>query len=149
MRYFWGVQLQTHLLHYHQGCTKWQIWSTFCAVKGKNIWTTIACNSLTVRFLFHRYLSQTPVDLGSSERIMHPHWAVIRWLVAGFPPRSGHGICGGQSGTRAGFLQVLRYPLPILIPPNAPYSSFEAGTMGQLVADVPSGLSLTAPDETN
>jgi hypothetical protein len=28
-------------------------------------------------------------------------------------------ICGGQSGTGAGFLRVLRFPLPILIPPIA------------------------------
>jgi hypothetical protein len=29
------------------------------------------------------------------------------------------GICGGQSGTGAGFLQALQFPLPILIPPTA------------------------------
>jgi hypothetical protein len=40
----------------------------------------------------------------------------------GFEPRSGR-ICGGQSGTGAGFLRVLRIPLPILIPPTAPHSS--------------------------
>jgi hypothetical protein len=33
------------------------------------------------------------------------------------------GICGGQSGIGAGFLRVLRFPLPILIPPTAPHSS--------------------------
>jgi hypothetical protein len=33
------------------------------------------------------------------------------------------GICGGQSGTEAGFLRVLRFPLPILIPSTAPHSS--------------------------
>jgi hypothetical protein len=33
------------------------------------------------------------------------------------------GICGGQSGTGAGFLQVHRFPLPILIPPTVPHSS--------------------------
>jgi hypothetical protein len=32
-------------------------------------------------------------------------------------------ICGGQSGTGAGFLRVLRFPLPIFIPPTAPHSS--------------------------
>jgi hypothetical protein len=33
------------------------------------------------------------------------------------------GICGGQSGSEAGFLRVLRFPLPILIPPTASHSS--------------------------
>jgi hypothetical protein len=33
------------------------------------------------------------------------------------------GICGGQSGTGAGLLRVLRFPLPIGIPPIAPQSS--------------------------
>jgi hypothetical protein len=32
------------------------------------------------------------------------------------------GICGGQSGAGAGFLQVLWFPLPIFIPPIAPQS---------------------------
>jgi hypothetical protein len=32
-------------------------------------------------------------------------------------------ICDGQSGAGAGFLRVLRFPLPILIPPTAPHSS--------------------------
>jgi hypothetical protein len=31
--------------------------------------------------------------------------------------------CGEQSGTAAGFLRVLQFPLPILIPPTPPYSS--------------------------
>jgi hypothetical protein len=31
-------------------------------------------------------------------------------------------ISGGQSGTGAGFLRVLRFPLPIFIPPIAPHS---------------------------
>jgi hypothetical protein len=33
------------------------------------------------------------------------------------------GVCGGQRGTRAGFLRVLRFPLPNLMPPTAPHSS--------------------------
>jgi hypothetical protein len=43
-------------------------------------------------------------------------------------------ICGGQSGTGAGFLRVLRFPLPIFIPSASPQSyslSPEAGTIGQ------------------
>jgi hypothetical protein len=51
----------------------------------------------------------------------------LRLLVAGFTPRRldfepGSGICGGQSGAGVGFLQVLRFPLPSLIPPTAPHS---------------------------
>jgi hypothetical protein len=33
------------------------------------------------------------------------------------------GICGGQSGTGAGFLRVLRFLLSIVIPPTASHSS--------------------------
>jgi hypothetical protein len=33
------------------------------------------------------------------------------------------GICGEQGGTGAGFLRILRFPLPILILPTAPHSS--------------------------
>jgi hypothetical protein len=33
------------------------------------------------------------------------------------------GICGGHSGTGAGFLRVLRFPLTILLPLIAPHSS--------------------------
>jgi hypothetical protein len=53
------------------------------------------------------------------------------------------GICGGQSGAGAGFLQVLRFPLPIFIPPTAPQSpsSIIWGLYNRpVVAAVPSGL---------
>jgi hypothetical protein len=51
-------------------------------------------------------------------------------------------ICGGQGDTGPGFQWVLRFPLPILIPLNAP--SFRAGTIDQLwvVAHLSSGFSL-------
>jgi hypothetical protein len=53
--------------------------------------------------------------------------AVSRWLpTAADRLRSqvkSCGICGGQSGTGAGFLRVLRFPLPILIAPTGPHSS--------------------------
>jgi hypothetical protein len=61
------------------------------------------------------------------------------------------GICGGQNVTEKSFLWVLRFPLPILIPPTVPQSSHlssGAGTISQLVADVPTGLSFTPPQET-
>jgi hypothetical protein len=37
------------------------------------------------------------------------------------------GICDGQSGIETGSLRVLRFPLPILIPLNAAYSSIIRG----------------------
>jgi hypothetical protein len=73
--------------------------------------------------------------------------AVSRWLpTAAARVRArvwSSGICGGQSGAGAGVLRVLRFPLPVFIPPNSPSSqSLREGTIGQLLADVPSGPSL-------
>jgi hypothetical protein len=52
--------------------------------------------------------------------------AVSRWLpTAAARVRArvwSYGISGGQSGAGAGFLRVLRSPLPIFIPPIAPQS---------------------------
>jgi hypothetical protein len=56
------------------------------------------------------------------------------------------GICGGKSGAGAGFLRVLRFPLPIFIPPIAPQSpsSIIWGLYNRPeVAAVPSRLSPT------
>jgi hypothetical protein len=76
--------------------------------------------------------------------------AVSRWLpTAAARVRArvwSCGICGGQSGARAGFLRVLRFPLPIFIPPISPQSpsSIIWGWYNRpVVAAVPSGLSLT------
>jgi hypothetical protein len=52
--------------------------------------------------------------------------AVSRWLpIAAGRVRArvwSCGICDGRSGAGAGFLRVLRFPLPIFIPPIAPQS---------------------------
>jgi hypothetical protein len=51
--------------------------------------------------------------------------AVSRWLptaAARVRVRAACGFCGGQSGTGAGFLRVLRFPMPIIIPPISPSS---------------------------
>jgi hypothetical protein len=47
--------------------------------------------------------------------------AVSDWIPTAARVRSC-GICGGQSGTGAGCLWVLQFPLPIFIPPIAPQS---------------------------
>jgi hypothetical protein len=48
--------------------------------------------------------------------------AVSRWLptaAARVRVRAECGVCGGQSGTEARFVRVLRFPVPI-IPPISP-----------------------------
>jgi hypothetical protein len=49
--------------------------------------------------------------------------STIPMAAARVPTRvSSCGICGGQSGVGTGFLRVLRFPLPIFIPPISPQS---------------------------
>jgi hypothetical protein len=76
--------------------------------------------------------------------------AVSRWIptaAAGVRVRVWScGICGGQSGAGAGFLRVLRFPVPIFLPPIAPQSpsSIIWGLYNRpKVAAAPSGLSPT------
>jgi hypothetical protein len=76
--------------------------------------------------------------------------AVSRWLSGAAAMARARvrscGICGEQSGTGAGFFQVLRFALPIFIPPIAPISPSSViwgWYNSPIVAVVPSGLSLT------
>jgi hypothetical protein len=75
--------------------------------------------------------------------------AVSRWLSTAavrVRVRAACRVCGGQSATGAGFLRVLQFPLPIIIPPISPSSqSPGAGIIGLLVAAVPSGPNWTPP----
>jgi hypothetical protein len=61
------------------------------------------------------------------------------------------GICGGQSGTGEGFLLVFlfssQFALHRLAHNHHHYLSSGAGTIGQTVAAVPSGLSLTSREK--
>jgi hypothetical protein len=110
---------------------------------------------------FHRYLhyhnhpgltqlaikwSQCQVDRDST-----PHYANFnfnfsrRLLTVAARVRSqvkSCGICGEQSDTGHEFAQVLRFPLPILIPPNDSYPPDipVAGIIARIVADVTNGL---------
>jgi hypothetical protein len=60
------------------------------------------------------------------------------------------GICGGQCGTMTGFLRVLRFPCQFSFHWlfHRHHLSSGAGIIGQLVADEPSGLSLSPPQES-
>jgi hypothetical protein len=53
--------------------------------------------------------------------------------------------CVGQSGTGPGFLQILRFLLPILIPPNVPHSSITPSWCNRPTLAVPNGLSHSLP----
>jgi hypothetical protein len=52
-------------------------------------------------------------------------------------------ICRGQSGNGAGSFRPLGFPLPFHRLQNTHHPSCGAGTIGQILADVPSGLNLT------
>jgi hypothetical protein len=64
--------------------------------------------------------------------------------------RSQVGSCGicGQSGTGAGFLRVLRFPLPILISTTAPYSSILRGWYNRPTSGRRTKWTLTPPQGT-
>jgi hypothetical protein len=82
----------------------------------------------------------------------------LRWSVTSFPqwqlgfkPRSGHvGFVADKVALGQVFSEYFGFPCPfsfhLLFHTHHPIST-EAGTVGQTVADVPSGLSLTPPQE--
>jgi hypothetical protein len=69
--------------------------------------------------------------------------AVSRWLPTAAARVRARVLQVGFVVDKVALLRVLRFPLPIFIPPNSPSSqSPGAGTMGQSLADVPSRHSL-------
>jgi hypothetical protein len=67
-------------------------------------------------------LDRLPTNRGEGRAVAQ---TVSRWLptaAARVRVRAACGVCGGQSGTGGGFLRVLRFPLPVFIPPMSPLS---------------------------
>jgi hypothetical protein len=81
-------------------------------------------NTMFSFILFVIYLTTLSVAWNGS-KVVEGHavaQAVRRWLptaAARVRVRAACRVCGGQNGTWAGFLRVLRFPLPI-IPPISP-----------------------------
>jgi hypothetical protein len=109
----------------------------------------------------HKYHKINLVCVGSfqlvfKERRGEPNFFAIAQAVSRWLPTAAArvrvrvwscGICGGQSGAGAGFLRVLRFPLPIFIPPIAPQSTSSIiwGLYNRPeMAAVPCGLSPTS-----
>jgi hypothetical protein len=76
----------------------------------------------------------------TAQAVIHRPPTAAAWVRAQV---NSYGICGAQSGIGADFLRVLRFLLPIFIPPTAPHlsSSIIRGWSNRpSVADVLSGL---------
>jgi hypothetical protein len=95
---------------YAAGITRSLRWAEYVAQKGNNKYYRIILmekNWKTASFY--------------AEKVAQ---AVSSWLPTAavrVQDRAACGVCGGQSDTGAGFLLVLRFPLPI-IPPTSPSS---------------------------
>jgi hypothetical protein len=87
----------------------------------------IVTTAHTAFSVFHSRCSVAAFNGGDSAYSGYPGraiaQAVSRWLPTQVEIRvQSCGICGGQSGAGVGFLRVLRFPLPIFIPPISPQS---------------------------
>jgi hypothetical protein len=90
------------------------------------------CQRLISIPTYSQHTSGIHTPLGNSDILRHNFGRVIAQAVSRRLPTvvarvraqvRSCGIYGGQGSTGAGFLRVLRLPLPILIPPTAPHSS--------------------------
>jgi hypothetical protein len=137
----------------------------------KMTWTgTHACNSKIKKFpeVISRFVGRCGTDGQTDLWLFYVRIITVSFLIRScrlrhssgrFPAAAARvrshvrscGIFGGKSGAGARFLRVLWFPLTILIPPTASHSSssmVRGRYIGQTVADVPSGFSLTPPKET-
>jgi hypothetical protein len=113
-------------------------------------WRAVSRKAIQVRVCSSSWYSSLSIKVSILDIGRAIAQAVSRWLpTAGAWVRArvwSRGICGEQSGGGAGFLRVLRFPLPIFFPPITPQSpsSIIWGLYNRPeVAAVPSGLSLT------
>jgi hypothetical protein len=101
-----------------------------------------SCKELETRYILHYYYGRGIAQAVS--RRLPTAAARFRALVW------SSGICGGQNGTGEGFLRVLQFPLPILIPPTASHPS----SIVRVWYNIPVSdrrtkwTSLTSPQET-
>jgi hypothetical protein len=113
-------------------------------------------NSVPQAFpVFHKSFKKTePKNMFSHRPTYKGDRAIAQAVSRRFPTAAARaltrvsicGICGEQSWAGAAFLRVLRFPLPIFIPPITPQSpsSIIWGWYNRaIVTAVPSGLSLT------
>jgi hypothetical protein len=118
-------------------CSIWEVPGSLCRLGHRLTWLRFFVAFLSL--FRHR-----PYHSSAVSRRLTTAAARVRDQVRSY------GVCGGQSDTGESFLRVLRFPLSILISSTAPHSLLpsRAGTIGQLGADVPSGHSLTPPQES-
>jgi hypothetical protein len=104
--------------------TAYITYPTYWTIKG--IWRDVKGGTAEMRFLMRlsEYTLMDHVGRATAQAVSR------RLPTAATRVRAqlrSSGICGGQRGTGAGFLRVLRFPLPIFIPPTAPHSSVIRG----------------------
>jgi hypothetical protein len=87
------------------------------------------------------FVNHLPRDLTKAQAVSHR----LPTVATRVRSHRSCGTCGEKSGTGAGFLRILRFPLQILIPPTAPHSTIIIwGWYNRpIVTAVPNGLSLT------
>jgi hypothetical protein len=128
----------------------WSIQMNDISISSKKIYIYWTRNHIIVINIYGLSCTSSKISIKLKNLGCAVAQAVSRWLpTAATRVRArvwSCGICGGQSVAGVGFFRVLRFPLPIFIPPIAPQSpsSISWGLYNRPeVAAVPSGLSPT------